>query len=111
MAVNAWLKVSPIAPACFFPSGGPVYTNLDQAGALHTDEFGCVWDRTSGMPHPIGYPLEEDYTLLDKYEIPDPYHAGRFDQAQEVADKFKDGQPVIMNLEGTEREVARRLIG
>ncbi len=34
----------------------------------------------------------------------------RFDQAQEVADKFKDGQPVIMNLEGTDREVARRLI-
>jgi cell division inhibitor SepF len=34
----------------------------------------------------------------------------RFDQAQEVADKFKDGQPVIMNLEGTERDVARRLI-
>ena len=34
----------------------------------------------------------------------------RFDQAQEVADKFKDGQPVIMNLEGAEREVARRLI-
>jgi cell division inhibitor SepF len=34
----------------------------------------------------------------------------RFDQAQEVADSFKEGQPVIMNLEGTEREVARRLI-
>lgn len=34
----------------------------------------------------------------------------RFDQAQEVADKFKEGQPVILNLEGTEREVARRLI-
>ena len=34
----------------------------------------------------------------------------RFDQAQEVADKFKEGQPVIMNLEGAEREVARRLI-
>jgi cell division inhibitor SepF len=34
----------------------------------------------------------------------------RFDQAQEVADKFKEGQPVIMNLEGTEREIARRLI-
>ncbi|NND74421.1 MAG: cell division protein SepF [Ilumatobacter sp.] len=34
----------------------------------------------------------------------------RFDQAQEVADKFKDGQPVIMNLEGTDRAVARRLI-
>ncbi len=34
----------------------------------------------------------------------------RFDSAQEIADKFKDGQPVIMNLEGTEREVTRRLI-
>ncbi|HEY5663712.1 MAG TPA: cell division protein SepF [Ilumatobacter sp.] len=34
----------------------------------------------------------------------------RFDQAQEVADKFKEGQPVIMNLEGSNREVARRLI-
>lgn len=34
----------------------------------------------------------------------------RFDQAQEVADAFKNGMPVIMNLEGTERDVARRLI-
>lgn len=34
----------------------------------------------------------------------------RFDSAQEVADKFKEGLPVIMNLEGTERDVSRRLI-
>lgn len=34
----------------------------------------------------------------------------RFDQAQEVADRFKEGQPVIMNLEGADREIARRLI-
>ncbi|CAB4893690.1 unannotated protein [freshwater metagenome] len=34
----------------------------------------------------------------------------RFDQAQEIADRFKEGLPVIMNLEGTEREVSRRLI-
>ncbi|MFT4658644.1 MAG: cell division inhibitor SepF [Candidatus Aldehydirespiratoraceae bacterium] len=34
----------------------------------------------------------------------------RFDQAQEVADAFKSGTSVIMNLEGTERDVARRLI-
>ncbi len=34
----------------------------------------------------------------------------RFDQAQEVADAFKSGTPVIMNLEGTDRDVARRLI-
>lgn len=41
---------------------------------------------------------------------PHTVHPRRFDQAQEVADKFKDGQPVIMNLEGSERDVARRLI-
>jgi cell division inhibitor SepF len=34
----------------------------------------------------------------------------RFDQAQELADKFKDGMPVILNLEAAERDVARRLI-
>jgi cell division inhibitor SepF len=34
----------------------------------------------------------------------------RFDAAQELADKFKEGQPVIMNLEATDREVSRRLI-
>ena len=41
---------------------------------------------------------------------PHTVRPSRFDQAQEVADKFKDGQPVIMNLEGTDRGVARRLI-
>jgi cell division inhibitor SepF len=34
----------------------------------------------------------------------------RFDAAQELADKFKEGQAVIMNLEATDREVSRRLI-
>ena len=34
----------------------------------------------------------------------------RFDQAQEIADRFKDGLPVIMNLESADREITRRLI-
>lgn len=34
----------------------------------------------------------------------------RFDAAQEIADKFKEGLPVIINLEATERDVSRRLI-
>src|SRR5262245_37991251 len=34
----------------------------------------------------------------------------RFDQAQEVADKFKDGQPVIVNLQDVDRDLSRRLI-
>jgi cell division inhibitor SepF len=42
----------------------------------------------------------------------DPYtvRPRRFDAAQEIADKFKEGLPVIMNLENTDREVSRRLI-
>lgn len=72
------------------PSGGPVYTNLDKGGGLHADEFGCIWDRTSGMPHPVGYPLQEDYHLLESYKFPDPYREGRFKAAQELADKWRD---------------------
>ena len=33
-----------------------------------------------------------------------------FAAAQEVGDKFKDGQSVIMNLEGTDKETTRRLL-
>ena len=34
----------------------------------------------------------------------------RFDQAQEVADRFKQGQPVIVNLQDVDRDLSRRLI-
>ena len=33
-----------------------------------------------------------------------------FNQAQELADKFKGSQPVIMNLQGADRDLASRLI-
>jgi uroporphyrinogen decarboxylase len=71
------------------PSGGPVETNLDQAGALHADEFGCVWDRSSGMPHPVAYPLAEGHQLLESYAFPDPYRQGRFEQAGELAARWR----------------------
>lgn len=34
----------------------------------------------------------------------------RFEDAQEVADRFRAGQSVIMNLEGVDRETFRRLV-
>jgi cell division inhibitor SepF len=34
----------------------------------------------------------------------------RFDEAREVGDRFKDGVSVIMNLQGTEDAIARRLV-
>jgi cell division inhibitor SepF len=33
-----------------------------------------------------------------------------FNDAQQVADKFKDGIPVILNLQGTETDLSKRLI-
>ncbi len=35
---------------------------------------------------------------------------GSFNAAQELADTFKGNQPVIMNLQGADRDLARRLI-
>jgi cell division inhibitor SepF len=34
----------------------------------------------------------------------------RFNEARELGDRFKDGVPVIMNLQGTEDSIARRLV-
>ncbi len=80
------------------PSGGPVFTNLDAEGALHTDEFGCVWDRADGMPHPVKYPLEDDYSLLDSYTFPDPRREGRFTPAKALADQWRDNAFVFGKL-------------
>lgn len=56
--------------------------------------------RPSGASSAVSVSTGEPYTVRPR----------RFDQAQELADKFKEGLPVIMNLEGTEREISRRLI-
>jgi cell division inhibitor SepF len=34
----------------------------------------------------------------------------RFSDAQEIGDRFKNGQPVIVNLQANDRELARRMI-
>jgi cell division inhibitor SepF len=33
-----------------------------------------------------------------------------FNDAQQIADRFKDGMPVILNLQGSDQELAKRLI-
>lgn len=35
---------------------------------------------------------------------------GRFADAQEIGDRFKNGQPVIVNLQAADRELSRRMI-
>ncbi len=84
--VNPW---SPEIKMGHIPSGGPVTTSLDSSGGLHVDEFGCTWDRSGGMPHPVDYPLRENEAGLSRYVMPDPYHAGRFDQAKKLAERAR----------------------
>jgi cell division inhibitor SepF len=66
-------------------------------------------DESGVQPRPRGTGASTRSTVVATSE-PTTVRPRRFDQAQEVADRFKEGQPVIMNIEGTEREVARRLI-
>lgn len=84
--VNPW---SPDIRMGLVPSGGAMTTSMDATGGLHTDEFGCVWDRRMGMPHPVAYPLKEDFHRLTQYKMPDPYHDGRFDQARILVDRYQ----------------------
>jgi cell division inhibitor SepF len=66
-------------------------------------------DDSSVQPRPIN-PRPPQVRAVPGSAEPATVRPRRFDQAQEVADRFKEGQPVIMNLEATERDVARRLI-
>ncbi|MCS7259931.1 MAG: hypothetical protein NZ765_04015 [Anaerolineae bacterium] len=93
--VNPWAENIQVE---LVPSGGPVMSSLDAQGGLHTDEFGCVWDRRGGMPHPVAHPLAEDYRLLETYRMPDPYRSGRFDAARKLADRHRGRRFVFGKL-------------
>ena len=69
-------------------------------------------DHSSVQPRPTNPrpPTPSVRTVAPGSGEPATVKPRRFDQAQEIADRFKEGLPVIMNLEGTEREVSRRLI-
>lgn len=69
-------------------------------------------DDSSVHPRPINAPRQPTPARGGSSMSADPHtvRPRRFDSAQEIADKFKEGQPVIMNLEATERDVSRRLI-
>jgi cell division inhibitor SepF len=62
-----------------------------------SDAEGVV--RTIAAPRPVGAS-----SAIHKSE------PKRFNEAREVADRFKDGTAVIMNLQGTEDSTARRLV-
>ncbi len=68
-------------------------------------------DDSSVQPRPTNpRPQTPTVRTLPLNTEPSTVKPRRFDQAQEIADRFKEGLPVIMNLENTERDVSRRLI-
>lgn len=69
-------------------------------------------DDSSVQPRPINSPRQQAAPRLAPIASAEPHtvRPRRFDSAQEIADKFKEGQPVIVNLEAADREVSRRLI-
>lgn len=70
-------------------------------------------DRSSVQPRPSNpriIPINKSSSGSGNPGEPYTVKPRRFDSAQELADKFKEGLPVIMNLEAADREVSRRLI-
>jgi cell division inhibitor SepF len=101
------LGVRPVAPRQTLPS-----RDVDPVPARRSPS---VLDDSSVQPRPTNPRPAAPRQGATVRPVPAPVEPTtvrprRFDQAQEVADRFKEGQPVIMNLEGTEREVSRRLI-
>lgn len=71
-------------------------------------------DDSGAQPRPIsGRPSTTVRTLGGPASAPGEPHtvkAIRFNDIQEVANRFREGQPVILNTEGCDVEVARRMV-
>ncbi|MBA3605418.1 MAG: cell division protein SepF, partial [Acidimicrobiia bacterium] len=93
------LRTVPARPS--FPSRD--FESPARRGSQPSDDSGTV-----SRPRPAA-PVPRSPAAPQGAE-PSTVRPRRFDQAQELADKFKDGQSVILNLEAAERDVARRLI-
>ena len=63
-------------------------------------------------PEPVdeGVSVVERSESTSRYVKPQLIAPQSFGDAKELADRFKDATPVIMNLQGIERDLARRLI-
>lgn len=82
-------------------SGRPVFPSRD---------FDASPSRSQASSDDSGVIVRSQKASRASSSEPQAIRPARFDQAQEVADTLKRGQPVIMNLDACERDVARRLI-
>ncbi len=89
------------------------YEYEDESGAIPADSGAYPRPDDSGLRlRPVGASRQTSTVrpLTAAGSEPVTVRPQRFEQAKEIADRFKEGQPVIMNLETTEPEVMRRLI-
>lgn len=99
------------------PSGPRPMPRRGEAADPESSAIGAVRPiRTAEGPAPASTPEPEARSQVVR---PVPIAANAkphalspvsFDDAQELADKFKGNQPVIMNLQNADRDLARRLI-
>jgi cell division inhibitor SepF len=80
-------------------------------GRRRRDEFDDIFSdddagaRATGVLRPVGGRNGRSNDVRVHLVVPKS-----FNDAQQVADRFKDGIPVILNLQGTETDLSKRLI-
>lgn len=86
---------------------------FDEQAPMGREETGGYRRDDSGLQlRPVGSPRQTSTVrpIAASGAEPTTVRPARFEQAKEIADRFKEGQPVIMNLESADKEVVRRLI-
>ena len=94
----------PVAPAA--PPGPVLSTEPTEASAVRPVPNPSVVEPMA-KPRQVGGVRPIPVTPTAKPHVVVPTS---FNQAQDVADKFKSTQPVILNLQGIDRDLSRRLI-
>lgn len=88
-----------VTPRDTDPVPAPRRVSIDDSGAQPRPISGRVGTTVRTLGGPAAAPGE-----------PHTVKAIRFNDIQEVANRFRDGQPVILNTEGCDVEVARRMV-
>jgi cell division inhibitor SepF len=87
--------------------------DADYGSASHPRRFGGSREPVAVAPAP-----ENVHGVVRTIQQPRPHPATtihkaepkRFNEARDLGEKFREGIPVIMNLQGTEDAIARRLV-
>jgi cell division inhibitor SepF len=87
------------------PAGPPPSPAEPEASAIRTLPGPGPVEPAAAKPRPVVRPVPAAASAKPHVVSPTS-----FNHAQEVADKFKISQPVILNLQGVGRDLARRLI-